>query len=74
MMVEFGPFMLNENSVSSEYYQRTKVPELFYNEFGWQKVFLFMTSFVCSARRSRVRGSINARSCALATVLEYPRV
>jgi len=32
--VEQGPFLLNENSIKDE----NRIPKLFYNEYGWQKV------------------------------------
>ena len=38
LMTELGPFMLNDNSLLTDEYNRTGVPSLFYNEYGWSQV------------------------------------
>ena len=36
--VELGPFLLSDTSVEGSEYERTGIPQLQYNEYGWQKV------------------------------------
>ena len=38
MMTEVGPFVLNEDSLTTEEYKRTGVPTLFRNEYSWTKM------------------------------------
>ena len=35
--VELGPFLLSDTSVENSEFERTGIPQLQYNEFGWQK-------------------------------------
>lgn len=38
IMAELGPLIVNDESLLTEEYNRTSVPSLFYNEYGWSKV------------------------------------
>ncbi len=37
LLVELGPFLLNDLSYQGSYYNATGIPELQYNPYGWQK-------------------------------------
>jgi serine carboxypeptidase-like clade I len=37
LLVELGPFLLNDISRQSPLYEETGIPQLIYNEYGWQK-------------------------------------
>ena len=37
-MVELGPFLVSDLSLSGPEYEATGVPQLIYNPYGWQKV------------------------------------
>ena len=38
MLIELGPFIVSDLSLTGETYESTGIPQLRYNEFGWQKV------------------------------------
>ena len=38
IMAELGPLIVNDESLLTDEYNRTSVPSLFYNEYGWSKV------------------------------------
>jgi carboxypeptidase C (cathepsin A) len=37
LLVELGPFILNDLSRKGPLYEETKIPQLIYNQYGWQK-------------------------------------
>jgi len=38
LLLELGPFLLSDESLTGSEYERTGVPQLLYNPYGWQKV------------------------------------
>jgi len=38
LYVELGPFLLSDSSLEGAEYAKTGIPQLLYNEYGWQKV------------------------------------
>ena len=38
IFVELGPLLLNEDSLHTDEYKRTKIPTLYYNEYGWTQL------------------------------------
>eukprot|EP01035_Chromulina_nebulosa_P024704 gene24704-32179_t len=38
MLIELGPLIVSDLSFTGEAYEKTGIPQLMYNEFGWQKV------------------------------------
>jgi cathepsin A (carboxypeptidase C) len=38
MLVELGPYLLSDISLSGPEYEQTKIPQLIYNPHGWQKI------------------------------------
>ena len=38
VLVELGPFLLNENSLTTKEYNESGVPTLYRNEYGWTKL------------------------------------
>lgn len=38
LLVELGPFLLNDISLEGPEYLATGIPQLIYNDYGWQKI------------------------------------
>ena len=37
LLIELGPFLLSDMSLQGPEYERTGIPQLQYNQYGWQK-------------------------------------